>query len=1069
MGFFSSIKKFFGSEVPATPVEDEKKVGEVREQAPDDAVETSPDAAAADEMAAAVSISEEAAGDQEIFEETTVAVAAPASEEPAGDQEISEEATVAAAVSISEETAGDREISEETTVAAAASVSEETAGDQEISEEATVAAAASTSEEAAGDQEFAEEEVRSLDVSGELACSDTVSAVSEEPAPHEMDTEDADQQTDNSAQPLTDEEEGEEKEDTSLESAGEAEALSAHKEARRSSFWQRWFGTDSGESDAALERDEEKRDEKTQADDEVSVSDVDDSMHEQAEAAGEESDGEVETHAVDEEPATQEVSSATLEEESATEQETSSSLQEALVPEEQEVFEETQDLVLDAETSIASRSEQEGAAQEVSSAEELSMQSLSADGTSAAAPAGDTDNVTVEEEEEQTPADEEEDGEAAGDEAATGHEVAQPAAAKQRRSIWQRLFGGAQADDEPSREVEEEIAEEEDKTPSATQEAVAETIPAEAERGAKELSPAAQEAVAETVFAEEERGADAAGSAAYEDGAIELTQRLDEAAPSEATGDEDGQEQPGEDASNVEEEEAEAGEAAADTSLKDEAVSDAETGEPEEETQPREEKKPAKDSFWSRLFGGAASREKSDAEKQVEVQEESPDAAAMEEGSAADSAAAEDIKDAMQRGEREGDAAEDADASAASGDSSPFYQEMTRRLREADQRLSAWLDIVLEGVDEAGPELNARVSFLLRSLSAPADEVAAFVDDFDSWLRKMDYRFLDEFRSELQYRLSLALEMEDEEDERNRLILKLTDSLAKTRAQFTRHFDSLLSSHGELDEDFWEELEELFIMADLGVETSMELSRRLQERARKEKVTTTDALRGILREEIRQIFVRPRHIVGVNPPEVVLMTGVNGAGKTTTIAKLAYRDKMQGKKVMIAAADTFRAAAIDQMRVWAERVGTLFHARQPGADPASVAYEAIDLAMQEHVDVLYIDTAGRLQTKVDLMNELGKVRKVIARRHPGAPHRTVLVLDATTGQNALSQARIFKEATGVDELILTKLDGTAKGGVAIAVAMQYQLPISFVGLGEKVEDLRPFNGDDYADALFRND
>ena len=195
------------------------------------------------------------------------------------------------------------------------------------------------------------------------------------------------------------------------------------------------------------------------------------------------------------------------------------------------------------------------------------------------------------------------------------------------------------------------------------------------------------------------------------------------------------------------------------------------------------------------------------------------------------------------------------------------------------------------------------------------------------------------------------------------------------------------------------------------------------------------------------------------------LLGPNGAGKTTTIAKLAYRDRMQGKKVMIAAADTFRAAAIDQLRVWSERVGTLFHAKQPGADPASVAYEAVDRAIKEGVDVLYVDTAGRLQTKVNLMDELTKIRQVIGKKHPGAPHRTVLVLDATTGQNALSQAKLFKESAGVDELILTKLDGTAKGGVAIAVAMQYKLPITFIGLGEKVEDLRPFNGDDYADAL----
>ena len=407
--------------------------------------------------------------------------------------------------------------------------------------------------------------------------------------------------------------------------------------------------------------------------------------------------------------------------------------------------------------------------------------------------------------------------------------------------------------------------------------------------------------------------------------------------------------------------------------------------------------------------------------------------------------------------------AEEPVAAAADFD----YPELTLRLREAEARLSVWLDIVLDGVSEAGDELNRRVTFLLRTLEAPADEAKAFVDDFAGWLERMEYRQIEDFRSELQYRLALALDLEDEEDERSRLFLKLSNSLAKTRAQFARHFEGLISSHGELDDEFWEELEEIFIMADLGVEAAMELTERLRTRAREQKVTTSEGARELLREEIRSIFARPRHIVGITPPEVVLMIGVNGAGKTTTIAKLAYRDRMQGKKVMIAAADTFRAAAIEQLQVWANRVGALFHAKQAGSDPASVAYEAMDRAMSEGVDVLYVDTAGRLQTKVNLMDELAKIRNVIARKHPGAPHRTVLVLDATTGQNALSQAKLFKESAGVDELILTKLDGTAKGGVAIAVAMQHKLPITYVGLGEKVEDLRPFNGDDYAEALLK--
>lgn len=426
-------------------------------------------------------------------------------------------------------------------------------------------------------------------------------------------------------------------------------------------------------------------------------------------------------------------------------------------------------------------------------------------------------------------------------------------------------------------------------------------------------------------------------------------------------------------------------------------------------------------------------------------------------GKEAPSAAAEPEKAAEQPVQSAG--------AAAPSPASAEEEELTVRLRACEPRLSVWLDTVLDGVTEAGPLLEKRIRFLLSSLEAPAAEIDSFVSDFSGWLERMEYRNLDEFRSELQYRLALALDLEDEEDERSRLFIKLSDGLAKTREQFSRRLEGLFASNGELNDEFWEQMEEIFIMADLGYEASEELVSRLRERCWQEKVTSSQGVREVLRQEIKSIFAQPRRISAVNPPEIVLMIGVNGAGKTTTIAKLAYRDRMQGKKVMIAAADTFRAAAIDQLRVWSERVGTLFHAKQPGADPASVAYEAVDRAIKEGVDVLYVDTAGRLQTKVNLMDELTKIRQVIGKKHPGAPHRTVLVLDATTGQNALSQAKLFKESAGVDELILTKLDGTAKGGVAIAVAMQYKLPITFIGLGEKVEDLRPFNGDDYADAL----
>ena len=390
---------------------------------------------------------------------------------------------------------------------------------------------------------------------------------------------------------------------------------------------------------------------------------------------------------------------------------------------------------------------------------------------------------------------------------------------------------------------------------------------------------------------------------------------------------------------------------------------------------------------------------------------------------------------------------------------------MTLRLREAEPRLSVWLGIVLDGVDEAGGELWRRLHFLLRSLDVPEGEAEAFVDDFARWLERMEYHRLEEFRSELQYRLALALDMEDEEDERNRLFLKMSDGLARTREQLSRQLNAVFSGHGELTDVFWEELEELFIMADLGYDASMTLVERLRRRAAASGIVRADALRAVLRDEIEEIFRVPRRIATFTPPEVVLFIGVNGVGKTTTIAKLAYRARMQGRKVMIAAADTFRAAAIEQLQVWADRVGALFHARPAGSDPASVAFEAMDRALAEQVDILFVDTAGRLQTKHNLMEELAKIRAVLGKKHPGAPHRTVLALDATTGQNALSQAKLFKEAAGVDELILTKMDGTAKGGVAIAVAMQEHLPITYMGFGEKLEDLRPFNGDDYARAL----
>jgi fused signal recognition particle receptor len=389
-------------------------------------------------------------------------------------------------------------------------------------------------------------------------------------------------------------------------------------------------------------------------------------------------------------------------------------------------------------------------------------------------------------------------------------------------------------------------------------------------------------------------------------------------------------------------------------------------------------------------------------------------------------------------------------------------------LRASEPRLSSWLAIVLDIVTEAGPLLWERLGFLFDALQVPEEEKTRFIESFAAWLDDMGYRHVDEFKSELQYRLALALELEDEDDEKNRLLLKLSDSLVKTREQLSVGLDALFSSHSAISDELWDEFEELLIIADVGVNAARELVSRLKKRAYREKVTDPNALKALLFKEIVNVFTPRKRIQAVIKPEVVMLIGVNGVGKTTTIAKLAYREGMQGKKVMVAAADTFRAAAVEQLEVLSKRVNATFYAKGANADPAAVAYESVKKALENDVDLLLVDTAGRLHTKTNLMEELTKIRRVLDKRHPGSPHRSILVIDATTGQNALSQVKLFHEAAGIDEIILTKLDGTAKGGIVVAVAMQFGIPITFMGLGEKMEDLRPFDGEQFAKALFGN-
>lgn len=268
-----------------------------------------------------------------------------------------------------------------------------------------------------------------------------------------------------------------------------------------------------------------------------------------------------------------------------------------------------------------------------------------------------------------------------------------------------------------------------------------------------------------------------------------------------------------------------------------------------------------------------------------------------------------------------------------------------------------------------------------------------------------------------------------------------------------------------IGKEVWDELEELLISADVGVSTTEKLIAAVKQRAQDEKLDGSQ-VRDILKEEMVKILtVPPKTAVNNAFPEVILVVGVNGSGKTTSIAKLAYRLKKEGKNVILAAADTFRAAAIDQLKKQGERVGVDVIAHQPGADPGAVVYDALQAARSRHADVLIIDTAGRLHTKFNLMEELKKVRRVAAKMDATAPHEVILVLDATTGQNGLTQARHFTEAVGVTGIYVAKLDGTAKGGIVLAICDELKVPIQAIGVGEGLEDMVPFNAKEFAEAL----
>lgn len=312
-------------------------------------------------------------------------------------------------------------------------------------------------------------------------------------------------------------------------------------------------------------------------------------------------------------------------------------------------------------------------------------------------------------------------------------------------------------------------------------------------------------------------------------------------------------------------------------------------------------------------------------------------------------------------------------------------------------------------------------------------------------------------------------EVEEKKDEQ---VKKYDEGLEKSRNEFVSKLSMLGIKYTKINDEYFDELENILIMADIGVNTVMDFMDRLRKRVKSENITDTKYLNEVIVDELFIIYVNNESItdkinMASDGPTVILMVGVNGVGKTTTIAKLAHKYKTEGKKVMLIAGDTFRAGAVEQLKIWADRTNSIFYGKE-NIDPAGVIYDGLVKAKEENADIVLIDTAGRLHNKVNLMKELEKINRVIGKIIPNAPHETLLVIDATTGQNGIMQATSFKEITNITGIVLTKLDGTAKGGIVLAIKEEVNIPVKFVGLGEKMTDLIPFDIENYIYGLFKD-
>ena len=460
--------------------------------------------------------------------------------------------------------------------------------------------------------------------------------------------------------------------------------------------------------------------------------------------------------------------------------------------------------------------------------------------------------------------------------------------------------------------------------------------------------------------------------------------------------------------------------------------------------------------MFKKLFGfGKKKKEEIQEESVEEIQVEEDDNSELEEAQN-DS---DDLKEEIE------EQAEDIEVQSADEDEiSTEYEKQEEIINEKSQDEEKAVDVVAEEKElETSDEEIEEIKEELAQEIEESEEVEEAEEAQQSQEIEEDIEQEDEFVEEIEETETI----EEEKPKKVSLFDRLKQGLTKAKQGITDRVDEVLKAYTKVDEELLEDLEEVLITADVGVNTTMDIIEKLEDAIRRKKITDPQDVREELKLIIEDILSKDdTKLDASHSPTIILMVGVNGVGKTTTIGKLAHRYKSEGKKVLLAAGDTFRAAAIDQLEVWANRCNVDIIKHQEGADPGAVIFDAIKASKSRGVDVLICDTAGRLHNKSNLMNELGKVFKIVDREYPEAKKEVLLVVDATTGQNAVSQAKSFKEVCDITGLVLTKLDGTAKGGVVLAVKSEVDVPVKLIGVGEQMEDLQDFDSKSFVDALF---